>query len=776
MATGQLQNVLKHLRKVLAHRRESGASDGELLERFFVSHDEEAFELLVWRHHRMVLGVCSRVLADSNDIEDAFQATFLVLARKGRSIRKRGSLSSWLFGVARRVALETSRGTKRLQPSRPLLPSSCLQPGDELMRQELRAIFDEELGRLPEKYRAPVVLCYLEGMTYEEAAQRLGWSKGTISTRLTRARELLKSRLAGRGLAIAAGSLAAWLCEKAASAGASNSLVVATSKIVTSMAAGQAASSAVISAKVAALAEDVVKTMLLTKLKLATTVLASCALVFVTGLSLWSAVRSAQPNDTSLPNGFPVAESKAPVDDNKAPDAPSKPRPEERIKLPDPIGGIVRSPDGKLLGNARVTIDLFYLDGPRMGSEHRRRWTTTTDEKGAYRISTKDLGPLSPRWQFEIRAVAKDLPETKVLFVQADWAAKQQKFDDVKFFAGVAVHGRILDHEGRPANGVFLHPTSMNDPWQPRATAVNDDGRFRTVLPAGSDGKVTAVDMIAISAKGPPKRVSVVAGADADLGEVRLDKGVVVEGRLVDEKSQPIADAIIAAQSLDSGRMRYLPEWTLAARTDKDGSFRFPGLISGKIVLWVTDRVQAHVGGEIRTLKTNRPEVMIIPRIIELDSKASPTLKLSLRAVPSVSIRGTVRWADSKPVPRLGLLPGFYPPGDDIHHVDLWSRFVYTDADGKYEVKVPKGIEGFFIMVSGLQKGGLFYAPYASGKYPGGQHPQGMRFDRLDESIDGVDWEMRANEPQNLPAPKADDASRRGRAQRIRPSCGRTDE
>ncbi|HEY7153435.1 MAG TPA: sigma-70 family RNA polymerase sigma factor, partial [Gemmataceae bacterium] len=638
MATGQLQNVLKHLRRVLAHRRESVASDGELLERFFVSHDEEAFELLVWRHHRMVLGVCSRILADSNDVEDAFQATFLVLARKGRSIRKRGSLASWLFGVARRVALQVSRGTQRLQPARPLLPPSCPEPGDELMRQELRGILDEELGRLPEKYRAPVVLCYLEGMTYEEAAQRLGWSKGTISTRLTRARELLKSRLAGRGLAITVSSLSAWLCENAASAGASNSLVVATIKVATSMAAGQAASSAVISIKVAALAEDVVKTMLLTKLKLATTLLASCALVFVTGWSLWSAVRSAQPNDTSLPNGFAVAESKAPADDNKAPDAPSKPHAEERIKLPDPIGGIVRSPDGKPLASARVTIDLF--EGNEPDSEFERRWTTTTDEKGAYRISTKDLGPLPPRWNFEIRAVAKDLPETKVLFVRAYWAAKQQKFDDVKFFAGVAVHGRILDPEGRPANGVFLHPTCMNDPWQPRATAVDDDGIFRIVLPAGADGKVMAVDMIAISAKGPPARVSVAAGADANLGEVRLDKGVVVEGRLVDEKSQPVADAIIAAQSLDSGPRRHLAEWTLAARTDKDGSFRFPSLMSGKIVLWVTDRVQAHVGGEIKTLKTNRPEVMIIPRIIELDRKAAPTLKLSLRAVPSVSIRG----------------------------------------------------------------------------------------------------------------------------------------
>jgi RNA polymerase sigma factor (sigma-70 family) len=267
MATGQMQNILKHLRRILAPRVESGATDAELLERFFVSRDEAAFELLVWRHHRMVLGVCSRILADSNDVEDAFQATFLVLCRKGGSIRKRGSLSSWLFGVARRVAQEARRGTHRLQPLPLPLPSYCPDPCDELIRQELRGIFDEELGRLPEKYRTPAVLCYLEGMTYEKAGRQLGCSKGTVSTRLTRARELLRTRLAGKGLALSAGSLAAWLCENAASAGAPNSLMVSTIKAATSVAPGKAVATAIVSAKVAALTEGMVKVMLMSKLK-----------------------------------------------------------------------------------------------------------------------------------------------------------------------------------------------------------------------------------------------------------------------------------------------------------------------------------------------------------------------------------------------------------------------------------------------------------------------------------------------------------------------------
>jgi RNA polymerase sigma factor (sigma-70 family) len=268
MATGQMQNLLKQLRKVLVHRGESQGSDWELLERFAASHDETAFEVLVWRHHRMVLSVCSRILSDSNDVEDAFQATFLVLARKAGSIRKVGSLSSWLFGVARRVALEAARGSRQHRADLIRVPSSCPEPCDEMIRQELQGIFDEELGQLPEKYRAPIVLCYLEGLTYEEAGHQLGCSKGTLSTRLTRARELLRMRLAGRGLAVSAGTLAAWLCANAASAATSASFTIHSARLVAAMKTVAAS----ISPNVSTLTEGVLKAMFLSKLKKMTVV------------------------------------------------------------------------------------------------------------------------------------------------------------------------------------------------------------------------------------------------------------------------------------------------------------------------------------------------------------------------------------------------------------------------------------------------------------------------------------------------------------------------
>jgi RNA polymerase sigma factor (sigma-70 family) len=256
MANGQMQTVLTQLRKLL-RRRQSGAADWELLARFAVAQDETAFEVLVWRHHRMVLSVCGRALADTNDVEDAFQATFLVLARKAGSLGRTGSLASWLFGVARRVALETSaRRLRRHASVPPLIPSSSAEPCADSMREELRGIVEEEIARLAEKYRAPTVLCYVEGMTYEEAAQQLGWPKGTVSTRLAHAREMLRKRLAGRGVVLSAGALAGWLCESAAPAAAPGGLVASAVKLAASVTTAKTTARAV-APHVVAIAEGV---------------------------------------------------------------------------------------------------------------------------------------------------------------------------------------------------------------------------------------------------------------------------------------------------------------------------------------------------------------------------------------------------------------------------------------------------------------------------------------------------------------------------------------
>jgi RNA polymerase sigma factor (sigma-70 family) len=266
MTTGHANRVLTHLhRAVLLHER--GVTDAQLLERFLARREEVAFEALLRRHGPMVLGVCRRILADAQDAEDAFQATFLVLVRRAASIVPRSRLGAWLYGVARRTALKARSSAARRRRAeleagrtRPLTaPTTSAQI-------DLRWLLDEELGRLAEKYRSPLVLCLLEGKSRKEAAGLLGWSEGTLSGRLARAKVLLSRRLRRRGVTPAAAAPAA-LAEGVAAVKVPAPLAAATLQAAASL-PGPAAARA-ISAPVLALTEEIVKAMLLSKLKVA---------------------------------------------------------------------------------------------------------------------------------------------------------------------------------------------------------------------------------------------------------------------------------------------------------------------------------------------------------------------------------------------------------------------------------------------------------------------------------------------------------------------------
>jgi RNA polymerase sigma factor (sigma-70 family) len=225
MVNGRLSGLLP------ARREGAGAerTDEELLARFVTSGEESAFAELVRRHGPMVLGVCRRVLNAEHDAEDAFQATFLVLARRARAIHKREAVGSWLYGVAYRIAARArSDAARRRKHEGQVGPVVGHDPLEALAWRELRPVLDEELARLPAKYRNPLVLCYLEGLTNTEAAQQLGWTKGTVSGRLARARDLLRGRLARRGLALTSAILAALLAQNTAVAAVPVGLQTAT--------------------------------------------------------------------------------------------------------------------------------------------------------------------------------------------------------------------------------------------------------------------------------------------------------------------------------------------------------------------------------------------------------------------------------------------------------------------------------------------------------------------------------------------------------------------
>ena len=274
----RLNSLIQALRRAALRREGSGLTDADLLDAFVARREEAAFEALLRRHGPMVWGVCRRILQNEADAEDAFQATFLVLVRKAGSITPRALVGNWLYGVAHNTALKakamnSKRRAKERQAAERPRPEAA--PAD---RQQTQALLDEELSRLPDKYRAPIVLCHLEGRSRKEAARDLGVPEGTVAGRLARARAMLAGRLARRGVALSAGALALLLSEASAE-GAPAPLMISTAKAASLMAAGGAATAEVASAKVAALTEGVIQAMLLTKMKIVTAVLLAAALL-----------------------------------------------------------------------------------------------------------------------------------------------------------------------------------------------------------------------------------------------------------------------------------------------------------------------------------------------------------------------------------------------------------------------------------------------------------------------------------------------------------------
>src|SRR5262249_19279208 len=286
MAGARTNPILRLVRTIVGPPDPGDDPDRRLLERFVNDADEGAFRDLVRRHGPLVLGVCTRVLDSEHDAEDAFQATFLVLVRKAGSIRAPELLGPWLYGVAQRTALKVKAAARRRRRLEKRLADLTHAPApDDLIWRDLRPVLDEEVNRLPRRYRAAVVLCYLEGKTNEQAARILGCPQGTVFSRLAWARERLRRQLGRRGLALTVGALAAFLTPSAASAVAAR-LVDVTSEAAAGFAAGKAAVAGTISARAATFAEGVLREMFLTKLKIAAVALLTAGVAGTAALLL----------------------------------------------------------------------------------------------------------------------------------------------------------------------------------------------------------------------------------------------------------------------------------------------------------------------------------------------------------------------------------------------------------------------------------------------------------------------------------------------------------
>jgi RNA polymerase sigma factor (sigma-70 family) len=263
---GQLGTMGHYLRVLAGSRSDPPQPDGQLLARYVANRDEAAFAALVDRYGPLVLGVCKRVLQDPHAAEDAFQAAFLVLARRAATLDGQGPLGNWLHAVAYRTAVKARQSAARRRAhEKQVLEMPAVPAGEQQPWDDLRPLLDEELSQLPEKYRAPLILCFLEGKSHQEAARELGWPSGSMSRRMSRARELLRQRLARRGIALSTGLLFALVSSKTKAAAVAPALASMTTQAAVVFGVGKASAGPTVAAHIAALAEEVLQGTLVAK-------------------------------------------------------------------------------------------------------------------------------------------------------------------------------------------------------------------------------------------------------------------------------------------------------------------------------------------------------------------------------------------------------------------------------------------------------------------------------------------------------------------------------
>jgi RNA polymerase sigma factor (sigma-70 family) len=385
-----------------------GMTDGELLARFLSSRDENALAALVRRHALMVWGVCCRLLYHHQDAEDAFQATFLVLVRKAAHV-PRQAVANWLYGVARQTAVRL-RATAAKRGRREKQVVNMPEPTvPEVRDADLQSAVDEELGCLPDHYRGVLVLCDLEGLTRKEASRQLGIPEGSVASRLARGRALLAKRLTQRGVVFSGGSVAAALSAGSAPASAPPALVASTIKAASLFAAGKAATTAAISARVAALTEGVVRAMFLAKLKTVTCALALTVLAGLGGVAL-------APGGGHLP---PAGAATAPQGGGDAkPDA-------EAQKLVQQLGNpsfAKRKAAEKALtalgARAAASVQAGMKDAdPEVASRCTALWPRLWQAEIARPDADRLAGYTHPLW-VRFRKAASDDPSSRTLFAE----------------------------------------------------------------------------------------------------------------------------------------------------------------------------------------------------------------------------------------------------------------------------------------------------------------------------------------------------------------------
>jgi RNA polymerase sigma factor (sigma-70 family) len=662
-----LDVVVRHVRRVAAGPHPDPRTDPDLLRQFAQGRDEVAFAALVRRHGPMVLRVCRHVLRHQQDAEDAFQVTFLVLARNPAAVRKGASLASWLHGVAYRTALTARRGVARRQRREARAQTMSQADGtQELAWREVQAILEAEVQALPEVYRAPFVLCQMEGRSRQEVARELGVKEGTLSSRLDRAHRRLRERLVRRGVALSVVLGAVAVAAADGTAAVPHGLVAATVRAGVALAAGGTAGGAV-SASAEALLRAATRAAGLTRGRVATALLA--AVLVVAGVA-------------TVPHrllGQQRAEEAAPDEPPVAAAPPSGPAAAaEAAEDVIAVSGQVLDPDGKPFAGAEVAVRWFGI-GPEP-AEPAVKATSGPDGRFSFRAARPAFGspPLPPHddtyaFSFlQVVALAKGYGP--------DWAnvqpgAKGEGLTLRLVKDDLPIKGRVLDVQLRPVAGatVQVHPTDEGSlsPWPglPKSATTDKEGRF--VLTGIGRGRG-----VRLSVAGPTIASQTVGAstekASSATVEVIARPTRVFEGTVcAEDTGKPLAGVVVRGGDWFTG---------IYTLTDEQGHYRLVGLPKGasyEVTAW-PNRGQAFIPkmAEVADSQGLKP--------ITVDFRLQRGVELRVRLVDKGTgkrVEGIVHYDPLANNPaRPGLIPNkprgtllwqyhtSYPERDGYHH------------------------------------------------------------------------------------------------------------
>jgi RNA polymerase sigma factor (sigma-70 family) len=584
MGNSQLQSVVEHIRNLAAPELANDPADQELLRDFSARRDQAAFTTLVKRHASMVFGICRRVLNHAQDAEDAFQATFLLLARKPTAIRKQTALASWLHGVAYRTALRAKRDSARRRfHEKRVAPMARTPAASELALRELQALLDQEIERLAEKYKAPFVLCCLQGKSKAEAAIELGWRVGTVSSRLAYARKFLQTRLARRGVSLSAALGAVALAPDAASAVVPGVLIDSTVKAALQYATGKGALGGVISAEVASLVKGVGNSMAISKFKSAFVLMLGVSIA-ATGIGTFTHYVLAQPNGVETTEAQPPSADKPTAQPNAQPPAATR-----------TVRVVVLDPNGKPLPGARVQAEI-WTEQNHLDRDYE------TDAAGVVQVEL-------PETYHTVRIYARKKTFATLL---ANWERKELTNGakipaeyTLRMEPAVTVGGRIVDEQGKPIAGARVEVQLENRPklansdgrlhyvaWFSRganAATTDADGRWRLDnVPGHSEAELNLLishrDYLSDE---DWRHIQKAAGITTailrqEAATLTMKRGVIVGGRVTNPDGKPISGALVL-----HGEGPFFADPMTDTSTDADGRFQLPALTPGQTTVTV---------------------------------------------------------------------------------------------------------------------------------------------------------------------------------------------